>query len=277
MVKKSKEVAKKAGKFASNFYLVLIFLFLYAPIVVMLVYSFTNARSLGVWKGFSFQPYIDIFAGNHSEKILGALQNSLILAVVAAVISTILGTFAAIGIYNMKKLPRRILNGVNQLPMINAEVVTAVGLLVLFAAIPFIKMGWTTLIIGHVSFCTPYVILSVYPALISMDPNIYEAALDLGSTPTKALWKVVMPILRSGIISGFIMAFTISLDDFTISLFTHGGVETLSTYIWNNSVKKGVEPAIKALSTLIFVAVLAVLLAVNIYKLRQEKKKRKGA
>ena len=260
-------------KSISYLYIAIIFVLLYAPLVVLFVFSFTESKAFGKWDGFSFQPYIDLFTSRESAKIMNAVSNTLILALVSSVISTVLGTLAAIGIYNMKARSRKILTGVNQLPLVNAEIVSAVGLMMLFASLLGIKSGWTTLIIGHVSFCTPYVVLAVMPRLYQMDGNIYEAALDLGATPQKALTKVLLPTLKAGIISGFVMAFTMSLDDFVITIFNNGSVETLSTYIWSDSKKGGLEPTTKALSVLIFLIVLVVLIIVNVKKSKQFKER----
>ena len=261
----------KVKKSFSLLYLALVLLFLYAPLAVLFVFSFTESSAFGVWKGFSIQPYIDIFASKYTPKIAEAVFNTLVLALVSSLIATVLGTLAAIGIYNMKSRMRKILSNVNQLPIINAEIVTAVGLMILFASLFHIKSGWLTLIIGHVSFCTPYVVLSVMPRLYQMDGNIYEAALDLGASPTRALLKVLIPTVKPGILAGFLLAFTISLDDFVITIFNNGSVQTLSTYIWSDSKRGGLEPTTKALSVLLFIIVLVILIIVNFRKSKNKK------
>jgi len=247
-------------------FVVLALTFIYAPLLVLFIFSFTDSSVFGQWNGFSLQPYAEIFTGSRSGRIFTAVSNTFLLAIISTAISTVLGTLAAIGIFNMRSKTRKLLSNANQLPIINAEIVTAVGLMVLFASLLGIKSGWLTLIIGHVSFCTPYVFLSVMPRLYQMDPNVYEAALDLGATPTKALRKVLIPMIKPGIISGAILAFTISLDDFVITIFNNGSVETLSTYIWSDSKRGGIDPTTKALSVVLFIIVLVVLILVNIKK-----------
>jgi spermidine/putrescine transport system permease protein len=253
-------------KILSKGYLYFILFLLYAPLLVLFILSFTEAKAFGQWNGFSLEPYKQIFVGRTSTKILSALRNTLIVASIASAVSTFLGTLAAIGIFNMKNFSKKLYSNINQIPIVNAEIVSAVSLMVFFASIPFIRAGWITLIIGHITFCTPYVLLSVMPRLQQLDPNIYEAALDLGATPGKALRKVLIPIIKPGIISGFILAFTLSLDDFVITIFNNGSVETLSTYIWKDAIRNGLEPSTKALSTLVFVLILIVLIIVNFKK-----------
>ena len=233
------------------------------------MFSFSNNSNFTFSNGFSLEAYISIFNGPKSEKLLSALENTLILAASASVISTVLGTFSTIGIFYLGNRSKKITLTVNQLPMINSEIVMAVSLMVFFSAFSFIfPQGWTRLIIGHVSFCTPYVVLSILPRLQKMDPNMYEAALDLGANPVKALFKVVLPYLTPGIVSGFAMAFTISLDDFIITQLNKGetGIETLSTYIYEDARLKSLEPFWFAVFSIFFIVVLTLLLVINIKK-----------
>ena len=256
-------------KFFAIFYLAIVLAVLYLPIVVIIVFSFANNSNFTFSNGFSLEAYISIFNGPKSEKLLSALENTLILAASASVISTVLGTFSTIGIFYLGNRSKKITLTVNQLPMINSEIVMAVSLMVFFSAFSFIfPQGWTRLIIGHVSFCTPYVVLSILPRLQKMDPNMYEAALDLGANPVKALFKVVLPYLTPGIVSGFAMAFTISLDDFIITQLNKGetGIETLSTYIYEDARLKSLEPFWFAVFSIFFIVVLTLLLVINIKK-----------
>lgn len=260
-------------KFFANGYLAVVLAALYLPIVVIIVFSFANNSNFTFDNGFSFDAYVSIFNGPKSAKLLSAFENTLILAASASVISTILGTFSTIGIFYLGKRAQKVTLTVNQLPMINSEIVMAVSLMVFFSAFSFIfPQGWTRLIIGHVSFCTPYVVLSILPRLQKMDPNMYEAALDLGANPMRALFRVVVPYLAPGIVSGFAMAFTISLDDFIITQLNKGetGIETLSTYIYEDARLKSLEPFWFAVFSIFFVVVLALLLLINIK--RQQRK-----
>ena len=204
---------------------------------------------------------------------MAAVENTLIIALVAALISTMLGTTAAIGIHNLKGRKRQTLSFLNNIPMINPDIITGVSLFLLFVFL-HISQGYATVVLAHFSFCTPYVVLSVLPKLRQMNPNIYEAALDLGATPSQALWKVLIPELRPGMVSGFILAFTMSLDDFAVTFFTRGtiGLETLSTYIYTDARKGGLTPELRPLMTLIFLIILILLLFINLRQARQLKK-----
>ncbi len=264
-------------RFFADGYLALVLAVLYLPIVVIIVFSFANNSNFSFANGFSFEAYKDIFTGPKSDKLLAALRNTLVLASVASVISTILGAFSTIGIFYLGKRAKKLTLTINQLPMINSEIVMAVALMVFFTAFGQIfPQGWTRLIIGHVSFCTPYVVLSVLPRLQKMDPNMYEAALDLGANPITALFKVVLPYLAPGIVSGFAMAFTISLDDFIITQLNKGetGIETLSTYIYEDARLKSLEPFWFAVFSIFFIVVLTLLLLANVKK---SQKATKGA
>jgi len=239
-------------------YLYLILLFLYAPIIILMIYSF-NESKYRVWTGFSFKWYIELFSDSH---IMSALYNTLLVAVVASVLSTIIGTISAIGINSLKKWQKSTVMNITMLPVLNPDIVTGIALMLLFymAKLP---TGRLTLILSHMAFCIPYVILSVLPKLKQADNRTYEAALDLGATPALATWKVTIPEIMPGVITGFLMAFTLSIDDFIISYFTTGpGVENLSILIYN-AAKKGVSPSINALSALMFAVIMILLLIIN--------------
>ena len=266
-------MVKKLGDILGKAYIFVILAILYAPIILIIVYSFSGSSNFNFDNGFTFEAYASIFTSEKSPALWSAIENTLLIAVIAAVVSTVMGTFAAIGIYSMGRRSRRVVENVNQFPIINSEIVMAVSLMVFFSAFSFIfPQGWTRLIIGHVSFCTPYVVLSILPRLQKMDPNMYEAALDLGANPMRALFRVVVPYLAPGIVSGFAMAFTISLDDFIITQLNKGetGIETLSTYIYEDARLKNLEPFWFAVFSIFFVVVLALLLLINIK--RQQRK-----
>lgn len=261
-------------KTISKVYTALVFLFLYAPIFVLIIFSFndSNTMSRSVWSGFSLKWYTRLF---EDRMIMDALKNTLIIAVVAAVVATILGTVAAIGINGINnKLARRMMMNLTNLPMVNPEIVTGVSLMLLFVFVAQkmggLSLGMASLILAHITFCLPYVILSVLPKLRQMDSHLYEAAQDLGCNPLRAFFKVVLPEISPGIITGMIMAFTLSIDDFIISYFTSGTTQTLPIYIYSMT-RKRISPEINALSTLLFAAVLLLLLIIN---LRQSREKR---
>ncbi len=240
-------------------YLYLILVFLYAPIIIMIIYSF-NESKYRVWTKFSFKWYIELF---QDGQIMSALSNTLLVAVIASVLSTIFGTIAAIGINSLKKWRKSAVMNITMLPVLNPDIVTGIALMLLFfmAKLP---TGRLTLILAHMSFCIPYVILSVLPKLKQADNRTYEAALDLGATPALATWKVTLPEIMPGVITGFLMAFTLSIDDFIISYFTTGpGVENLSILIYN-AAKKGVSPSINALSALLFAVIMLLLIVINV-------------
>ncbi|MCH3971483.1 MAG: ABC transporter permease [Oscillospiraceae bacterium] len=253
-------------KAVSKVYMVLIFLFLYAPIFVLILFSFnnSNAMSRSVFSGFSLRWYRQLFG---DRMILEALRNTLIIAVVAAAVATVLGTLGAIGINSLKgKWARRMAMDVTNLPMVNPEIVTGVSMMLLFViAMRAVGagLGFGSLIIAHITFCLPYVILSVRPKLLQMDPHLYEAAQDLGCTPVQAFFKVVLPQIAPGIVSGAMMAFTLSIDDFVISYFTSGTTQTLPIYIYSMT-RKRISPEINALSTVLFAVILVLLIVVNV-------------
>ena len=246
-------------QFFQDFYLVLILIFLYAPIVTMMVLSFNNTKSRTLWGGFTTKWYTQMF---ENQAIMNALYNTLLIASLSALIATIIGTVAAIGINSMKKVPRTIVMGVNNIPMLNSEIVTGISLMLAFIAFG-ISLGFKTVLIAHITFNIPYVILSVMPKLKQTNKSTYEAAMDLGAGPVQAFFKVVFPDIMPGVLSGFLMAFTMSLDDFIITHFTRGaGIDTLSTLIYSE-VRRGIKPSMYALSTLIFVTVLVLLIITN--------------
>jgi len=261
-------------KVLAKAYIAVLLIMLYAPIIFIAVFSFTESKILGNWTGFSFQLYKNIFsAGDDGQNmLLMAVKNTLVIAFVAAAVSTLLGTVAAIGIHNLRGYKKRTLNFVNSVPMINPDIITGVSLFLLFVFLHF-SQGYLTVILAHITFCTPYVVLSVMPKLTQMNPNIYEAALDLGATPTQALRKVMFPELKPGMISGFILAFTMSLDDFAVTFFTRGtiGLDTLSTYIYSDARKGGLTPELRPLMTLIFLLVLVLLVVINLRNTKQNK------
>ncbi len=261
-------------KIGSKIYTGLVFLFLYAPIIVLIVFSFndTETGSRTIWSGFSLKWYKMLF---EDRLILEALRNTLIIAIITAIFSTIIGTVAAIGINSMKKLPRKFMMNVTNFPMVNPEIVTGVSLMLLFVfavnAFGGKSLGMASLIMAHITFCLPYVILSVMPKLRQMNKNLFEAAQDLGCPPAKAFFKVVMPEITPGIVTGFIMAFTLSIDDFVISYFTSGTTQTLPIYIYSMT-RKRISPEINALSTVLFGVILILLIIVNVRKSKDNKK-----
>ncbi len=243
----------------SKLYLSLVFLFLYAPIAVLVVYSFNDSKSRGTWSGFTFKWYLELF---NDRDIQSALYYTVTIAIIAAVISTIVGTISAIGIYNMKTNRMNLFLNINYLPIINPDIVTGIALMILFLSAN-IKLGFSTMLLAHITFDIPYVILSVLPKLKQLDNNITEAALDLGATPFYSLRKIIIPQIKPGIITGFLIAFTLSIDDFVISFFTTGsGVTNLSIEIYSMA-RRGISPTINALSSLMLVVVLGLLLIIN--------------
>ena len=257
----------KGKKIIANAYIWLLLIVLYAPILFIVVFSFTEAKSLGNWTGFSLDLYKNLFTGSmqNSSGLISAVKNTLLIALVASAVATLLGTIAAIGIYNLKGRKKQTMTFLNNIPIINPDIITGVSLFLLFVFLG-ISQGYLTVVLAHITFCTPYVVLNVMPKLQQMNPNLYEAALDLGATPSQALRKVLVPALRPGMISGFIMSFTMSLDDFAVTFFTRGtiGLDTLSTYIYTDARKGGLTPELKPLMSIIFLIILVVLLVINI-------------
>lgn len=258
--------------YGSQLYLWLLLLVLYAPIALIAVFSFTESKVLGNWTGFSFDLYLNLFSGKADAGLNSAIIYTLLIALIAAVCSTILGTLAAIGIYNMRAKQRKAVSFLNSVPMINPDIITGISLFLLFVALG-ISQGLATVCIAHVVFCTPYVVLSVLPRLSRMNPNTYEAALDLGATPAQALRMVMLPELWPGMVSGFILALTLSVDDFGVTFFTKGsgGLETLSTFIYSDARKGGLTPELRPLFTIILLVMLTVLVFIN---LRERKLKK---
>ena len=259
-------------KLISRLYLGLVFIFLYAPIFVLIAYSFNESKSRAHWTGFSLKWYERLF---QDDDIIKALLASLLVAVIASVCATLLGTAAAVGISNMRKLPRSVMINVTYLPVINPEIVMGVSLMLLFLFFENtfgLMRGMFTVLVAHITFSLPYVILNVLPKLRQMDQNLFEAAQDLGCTPMQAFRKVVIPEIMPGIFSGFLMSFTFSLDDFIVTLFVSGPkFSTLPLAIYSMTRRK-VSPSINALSTIIFVIVLTILIIYNVVDAKQQKK-----
>ena len=252
-------MVSRLENFIKRFYLLIIFLFLYTPIITLMVFSFNNSKTMGKWSGFTLKWYKELL---NNDRLMSALYYTILIAILASVIATIIGTISAIAISQMNgKLKSLILN-INYLPVLNPDIVTGIALMSLFIFLNF-KFGFTTMLLAHITFDIPYVILSVLPKLRQLPENTLDAAADLGSTPLHTLWKVIIPQIKPGILSGFLMAFTMSIDDFVISFFTTGpGVTNLSIEIYSMA-RRGIKPEINALSTLMFITVLALLLIVN--------------
>ena len=256
-------------KTISRIYLVLIVLFLYAPIGTLMVLSFNDSRTSVKWGGFSLKLYQRLL---ENETILAALGNTLLIAVLSAVIATLLGTSAAIAIHHMKKRPQSICMSIVNIPMLNAEIVTGIAFMLLFITMGSLlsivgihfEMGFGTVLIGHITFNLPYVVLSVMPRLKQLNLSMYEAALDLGAGEGQAFFRIVLPDIMPGVLSGFLLSFTMSLDDFVITHFVKGlGADTLSTLIYSE-LRKGIKPEMYALSTIMFLAVFVVLVFINL-------------
>ena len=253
-------------KIMAKSYIFFILFLMYLPMLVLIIFSFTDTNNLGSWNGFTFDVYKNLFK---DEEVLNALKNTILVAVVSSVFSTILGTFGAIGIYYSKKKAKKFMNGMGQISVVNAEIVTAISLTLLFTI--FAKVlhienifGFATLVIGHIVLTVPFVVLNVTPKLKQMDQNIYEAALDLGATPTQALIKVVLPEIIPGILSGFLMCITLSLDDYIITAYTRNkSFDTLSTYVESVLSKGHLPNTLRSLTTLIFIVMILVLLVIN--------------
>ena len=261
-------------KFLSRLYVALIIFFLYAPVLVMIAFSFNESSSVWVFTGFPLKWYAGLI---YDTTMLTALLHTIIIAVLSAVFSTVLGTAAAVGIMALrKKFTAKLVMSVTQIPMMNADIVTGISLMLLFIFLGRLigldeSLGFFTVLTAHITFNLPYVILSVMPKLKQTDPHLQEAALDLGCTPFKAFFKVVLPSISAGIVTGFIMAFTLSLDDFVISYFTCGHYQTLPIIIYNMT-KKSVTPDTYALSTLIFIAIFTLLILYNVLQTKAEQK-----
>jgi len=265
---------KKPG-IAGRAYTALIMFFLYAPIFVLIVFSFNDSKhTRSTWTGFTFEWYTSLL---RDSSIMNAFYTTIVIALLSAVIATIAGTFAAVGFHNMRNRWRTPLMHINNVPMMNADIVTGVSLSLLFVslggALRF-NLGFTTLLIAHITFNIPYVILSIMPKLRQLDNNLVDAACDLGCTWMKAFWKVIVPEIMPGIINGLIIAFTLSVDDFVISYFTAGGnVMTLPMKIFAMT-RRRITPEINALSTILFLTVLTLLIVINVRAAKQEEKLR---
>lgn len=240
-------------------YLLIILLFLYLPIVTLMVLSFNQSKSMFKWTGFSLRWYKEMF---HDTQMLSAVWNTFSIAMLSSIIASIIGVLACIGILQFGRKGQALLLGVNNIPLLNADIVTGISLMLAFIAFGF-YLNWGTVLLAHITFSIPYVILSVMPKLRQLGISNYEAALDLGASPAVAFWKVVLPDIKPGIVSGFLLAFTMSVDDFVVTHFTRGaGINTISTLIYSQ-VKVGIRPTLFALSTIIFIVVMVVLLIVN--------------
>lgn len=245
-------------KICSRLYLGIIFLFLYLPILVLIVLSFNDSKSRVLWGGFTTKWYVSMF---QDETIMEAFVTTLQITLTASILATILGTLAAIGIQAMRRKGTALMLGATNIPLLNADIVTGISMMLLF--VRFTNLGFGTVLIAHITFDIPYVILNVLPKLNQTSKSAYEAALDLGATPLYAFYKIVWPEIRPGVFSGFLMAVTMSLDDFSITYFTKGaGVNTLSTMLYTE-LRKGIKPEMYALSTLLFMIALILLLVMN--------------
>lgn len=254
-------------KCSGRLYMAAIFLFLYLPILVLIVLSFNNSKSRVKWGGFTGKWYLAMF---QNETIMEAFAMTLQITLTASVCATVIGTLAAIGIHAMKSRGKAILLGATNIPLLNADIVTGISMMLLF--VRFTKLGFSTVLIAHLTFDIPYVILNVLPKLNQTSRSAYEAALDLGATPLYAFYKIVWPDIRPGVFSGFLMAVTMSLDDFSITYFTKGaGVNTLSTMLYTE-LRKGIKPEMYALSTLLFGIALLLLLVMNFGTSRKQEK-----
>jgi spermidine/putrescine transport system permease protein len=261
-------MVNKKANLLSNIYTYFILFFLYAPIFVLILFSFNNSAKRITWVGFTTKWYVEIL----EEDIMNALFITLSIALIATLAATLIGTISAIGIYNLKAKRKKLALRVNSLPILNPDIVTGISLMILFLAVSF-KLGYFTMLLAHIIFDTPYVILAILPKLKQLNPNIMEAALDLGATPQQAIRKVLLPQLSPGIITGALIAFTMSVDDFVISYFTTGnGVNNLSIWIYNQT-KKGITPEANAISTIMLFIVITLLTIIFIRLSNDFKKK----
>ncbi|MCR4880288.1 MAG: ABC transporter permease [Bacilli bacterium] len=268
-------------KIIGHTYIFLILLLMYIPVLVLIAFSFTESGNVGEWTGFSWSLYPRLF---QNQEIMVALGNTLILAVTSALVSVILGTTGAIGAFYSKRRFRKAVDSVTQIPIVNAEIVMALSLCVMFVFLQSYVfranlLSFWTLLIGHVVLSLPFVYISVKPKLEQMDPSLYEAAIDLGATPRQALWKVIIPETIPGVLSGFLLAITLSLDDFVITRFTTGSgllsgeasIMTISTYVQGKIKKSNIPVELRALTTIIFVIVVLVVIGVTFYRLYKAK------
>ena len=252
-------------------YLILIMAFFYLPIIYVVFFSFNASRSLTNFTGFSLRWYQKMFK---TRSMMESIYYSTVIAVIATIVSTIAGTIVAIGLSKSSRLVKQVVTQVNNLPMLNPDIVTAIGLMLLFSTFN-VPTGFFTMLLAHIIFCIPYVILSVTPKLRQLDDNLAEAALDLGCTPFQALYKVIIPQIKEGIVSGALVAFTMSFDDFVISYFTTGpGINNISTYVY--ATTKRINPSVNALSTLIVIAITIIMIFMNVIPLLRERRKRRN-
>ncbi|MGB4985397.1 MAG: ABC transporter permease [Erysipelotrichaceae bacterium] len=258
----------KKKSFVSPIVIGLCLLFFYLPIITLMIFSFNGSKSLTTMDGFSLQWYQKLFA---DKEMMDAIYNTVIVALISTFVSTIIGTITAIGLSKCKKILKEVILSINNLPILNPEIVTAIGLMLFFTALG-VNKGFMTMLLAHIAFCIPYVILSVLPKLRRLDQNITEAALDLGATPMQALWKVIVPLIMPGILSGALIAFTMSFDDFIISYFVTGnGFKNISIMVYTMS--KRINPTINALSTIMVVVITLILILVNVLPVLKNKKK----
>jgi len=245
-----------------------VLLFFYLPILILMIFSFNDSRSLTSWAGFSLRWYQDLFS---SRDVASAVTTTIIVALISTVVATFVGTLTAIGLSKSKKIVKDVVNSVNNLPILNPEIVTAIGMMLLFSAMN-IPRGYITLLLAHISFSIPYVILTILPKLRSLDPNLAEAAMDLGATPWQALTKVIVPQITPGILAGALIAFTMSFDDFVISYFVTGaGVKNISILVYTMS--RRINPSINALSTLMVLVITIVLVLINVLPMFKKKER----
>ena len=257
---------KKVADFLRKFYIGIIFTLLYTPVVLMIVLSFNKSRSSYKWGGFSLTKYRALF---NNDVIMEALGTTLVIGLASAALATLIGTLACVGLLAMKKKAQNAIMTVANIPLLNADIVTGTSLMLFIAAV-IGRMNGMTLLASHITLVLPYVVLNVYPKLCQFDKNVYDAALDLGASPVKAFFKVILPDIFPGVLTGFLLALTISLDDFTITYFTKAqGLNTLSTLIYTNRIR-GILPEYYALSSIMFVAVLALILLIQIVNTRSD-------
>ena len=262
---------KKSKRTFGKILMLLMIVFFYLPILYMIIFSFNDGKSLTSFTGFSLKWYRHML---DSRDMMESLYVTFAVALLATAISTVAGTISAIGLSKSKKIIRDLMEQVDNLPMMNPEIVTAIGFMLLFSAMR-IETGYVTMLLAHIAFCIPYVMLSILPRLRALDPNIAEAAMDLGCTPWQAMWKVIIPQIRGSIFAGALVAFTMSFDDFVISLFTTGpGVSNISIYVYSNV--KRVNPTINALSTLIVILATILLILTNVVPMIHERRNRKN-
>ncbi len=252
-------------KFLKKFYIYLIYFFFYAPIFVLIAYSFNATKSRVVWGGFSFKWYQELFK---NEQVLMSFYNTFFIGIVSTIIATIIGTIGAVGLYGIRGRAKKLIMDINYLPILNPDIVIAVSLVALYNFMR-LQFGYLTIILSHVAFLTPYILFNVMPRLESMDPNLYEAALDLGANRRQAFFKVILPEIKPGILSGALMAFTLSIDDFAVSFFTTGnGIQNISITVWSMA-RRGINPVINALSALMFVIMVTLVVIINIRKKKE--------